>query len=116
MELRVSNESPKQGAIGWMVSAFVPDTAVKKLQGNAQLIPEYVRLVAEALVSSAVRQILRIDSGGKIQAIIFEPVKNPNQQVIRVRPWFEAEMDYKAAKLLAEDSEHRRRAWTNWSR
>jgi hypothetical protein len=111
MELRVSNESPKTGAIGWMVSAFVPETAIKALRRKPERIPDLVQLVAEALVSSAIRQILRIGAEGKIQALIFEPVTSPDQKVIRTRPWFETDtvraekLTYEQAKRLAEETE-----------
>lgn len=118
MELRVAQEADRQGAVGWMVSAFVPDSAIKALRAKPEMIPDYVKLVAEALVSNAVQGIIRIDSRGKVSAMIFEHVTNPKQQVIRCRPIFEtdnehsAAVDLKEAKQLASESEHTRRMLT----
>lgn len=94
-----------------MVSAFVPDSAVRYLQAHPESVAEYTGLVAEALVALAVRGILRFDKQGKIQALIFEPVTQLNQKVIRTRPWFEADTNrragigYREAKQLAEKTD-----------
>lgn len=111
MELRVSNESPKEGAIGWMVSAFVPESAVSYLRAHPESVAEYTRLVAEALVSNAVKKVLRLSKCGKIQALIFEPVTRLDQKVVRTRPWFEADTErqasigYREAKQLSEKTD-----------
>lgn len=114
MELRVAQEDVK-GEIGWMVSAYVPDSVVKHLQQHPERVAEFTRLVADALVDNAIKRILKIDRSGKVQALIFENVKNPNQQIIRCRPWFEADtegakaIDIGRARKLADESERTRR-------
>jgi hypothetical protein len=106
MELRVSNESPR-GAIGWMVSAFVPDSAVAALQEKPERIADFQKVVAEALVANALRGILKLNKEGKCQALIFEPAQ---QKVLKSRPWFESDtngVSLIGAKLLAEEAEER---------
>lgn len=56
MMLRIDNHPPKKGAVGWRVMVFIPEDALIKLRGKPlHIIHDFVRVVADALVDTAIK-------------------------------------------------------------
>lgn len=72
MQLRVAYQSIKR-RMGYMVSSFIAEEVIEKLERDPSLIPAFRRVVAEELISSALKGCFRLKNNGKMLAMIFEP-------------------------------------------
>lgn len=92
MQLRVHQESIRHRT-GYMVSAFIPQGVVEKLNSfTAGNRAKFVSVVAESLVNNALSGILRRNSAtNKLTALIFEPITSMGQNVKLVGGIFETD-------------------------
>lgn len=75
-QLRIDGGAFGEGAhkrIGYMVGTFIPEGVLDKLRAHPERIPEFQRTVAEAMISSAVKAMVRVNERGKQVAMLFMP-------------------------------------------
>lgn len=69
--LRVYNTTAN-GNVGWMVSAFIPNSAIRKLREQDALRETFSHLIVEALVKNALEGILHKTGNGDVTALLFK--------------------------------------------
>lgn len=97
LHLRVVPESVEDRT-GFMVSAFVPSGALKRLRSSPQFMQLAFRdKVATMLVDRAIAGMLRLTKSGKMVAVVFEPLGSDKSIIT---PVFETEDGKHVAKPL----------------
>lgn len=72
-QLRVTQEKIHE-RLGYMVGAFIPEGTVAKMRAwTPEQREEFKRAVVDALVANALNGIVRINSRGKLTAMVFLP-------------------------------------------
>jgi len=101
VQVRVSQS--KLARAGWEVMCFIPEEALRQLRhpGNRQeRIDRFVLKVTRELVRLAIAGIVRVDSMGKVSALVFEPLcLNEKPRAPRfVQALFDKDGEYKLSE------------------
>lgn len=92
MQLRVYQQE-ENGRLGFMVSAFIPEEVIREMRdASSERKTTFKASIAESLVSRAVDGIFHLNKQGKMQALLFEPMRRVGTNSDRVvSPVFETE-------------------------
>jgi len=83
-QLRVAQEKIHE-RLGYMVGAFIPEGTVAKMRDwTPEQREEFKRAVVDALVANALNGIVRINSRGRMTAMVFLPPGTPGDPVLEV--------------------------------
>lgn len=83
-QLRVAQEKIGE-RIGYMVGAFIPEGTVAKMRGwTPEQREEFKRAVVDALVANALNGIVRINSRGRMVAMVFLPPGTAGDPVLEI--------------------------------